>query len=168
MNHSSGGVFSSFTTVFATSTHTTLMRTHNYTLASYKALQPQKAAVLWQLRRVILSREECHCNPLMLLSHPQRVWVSVPVLIYIDSGWRKWSLSLSHCVKHEPGREREKERARERGRERKRERGKEIERERGREMEGEGESPVLLQTSYKHFYNAFTMSAGRWHIGNQS
>lgn len=47
-----------------------------------------KAAVLWQWRQVILSREECHCNPLMLLSHPQRVRVSVPALIY--SGCRKW------------------------------------------------------------------------------
>ena len=37
---------------------------------------------------MILSREGCHCNPLMLLSHPRRVTVSVPALIY--SGCRKW------------------------------------------------------------------------------
>lgn len=81
---------------------------------------------------MILSREECHCNPLMLLSHPQCVWVSVAALIYKDSGWRKWSLSSW--------------------------------------LEGESEraSPVLLQTTHKRFYNAFTMSAHRWHIGNQS
>lgn len=94
MNQRACVIFHLFTTVPATRTNTTLMCAHTYTLSSYKALQPQKAAVLWQLRQVILSREECHCNPLMLLSHPQRVWVSVPALIYIDSGWRKWSLSL--------------------------------------------------------------------------
>lgn len=76
-----------------------------------KRFKPQKAAVLWQLRQVILSGEECHCNPLMLLSHPQRVWVSVPALIYIDRGWRKWSFSLRLYMKHESGRERERERA---------------------------------------------------------
>lgn len=52
-------------------------------------------SVLWQTRQVILSGEECHCNPLMLLSHPQRVWVSLPALIYTDRSWRKSSFCVS-------------------------------------------------------------------------
>lgn len=88
---------------------------------THAASDQQKAGVLWQRRQVILSREECHCNPLMLLSHPRRVRVSLPALIY--SGCRKWRASVSLA---------------------------------------------LLQTSYKCFYNAFTVSARRWHIGNQS
>lgn len=55
-----------------------------------------KAAVLWQRRQVILSREECHCNPLMLLSHPRRVRVSVPALIYSGRRkWREWAMCSS-------------------------------------------------------------------------
>lgn len=53
--------------------------------------------VLWQLRQVILSGEECHCNSLMLLSHPHHVWVSVPALIYTETGWRKWIFPLWMC-----------------------------------------------------------------------
>lgn len=118
---------------FMYSTHTCFMCTHTLTHSpQIRGINRRKQqSVLWQLRQVILSWEECHCNPLMLLSHPRRVWVSVPVMIYGDRGWREWIFSPY-------------------------------------ESEREGERPVLFQTSYKCFYNAFTVSASRWHIGNQS
>lgn len=87
-------VLSSTYTIDATF-HTDIAFMCTYTLRHsphVKCLNHKKQqSVLWQ---VILSGEECHCNPLMLLSHPQRVWVSVPALIYTQKGWRKWTFSL--------------------------------------------------------------------------